>query len=90
MKRFLLLPIFRLALRLENTGEKPAMMLRMKVTDSSTGDLIVPVLYSDNYFFLMPGESREVAIRLQKEDVAGLPKVSVSGFNVEERDFSKK
>jgi len=40
--------------------------------------------------FLMPGESREVAIRLQKEDVAGLPKVSVSGFNVEEREFSKK
>lgn len=78
MKRFLLLPIFRLALRLENTG------------DSSTGDLNAPVLYSDNYFFLMPGESREVAIRLQKEDVAGLPKVSVSGFNVEEREFSKK
>lgn len=78
MKRFLLLPIFLLALCLENTG------------DSSTGDLIVPVLYSDNYFFLMPGESREVAIRLQKEDVAGLPKVSVSGFNVEEREFSKK
>ncbi len=78
MKRFLLLPIFLPALRLENTG------------DSSTGDLIVPVLYSDNYFFLMPGESREVAIRLQKEDVAGLPKVSVSGFNVEEREFSKK
>ena len=53
-------------------------------------DLVVPVLYSDNYFFLMPGESREVAIRLQKEDISGRPVVSVSGFNVDEREFSKK
>ena len=80
----------RLTLRLANTGDTPAMMLRVKVTDTATGDLVVPVLYSDNYFFLMPGESREVAVRLQKEDVAGLPKVSVSGFNVDEREFSKK
>ena len=80
----------RLTLRLENTGDTPAMMLRVKVTDTATGDLVVPVLYSDNYFFLMPGESREVSVRLQKEDMAGLPKVSVSGFNVDEREFSKK
>lgn len=87
MKRFLLLPIFRLALRLENTGEKPAMMLRMKVTDSSTGDLIVPVLYSDNYFFLMPGESKTVTVKVRKEDCAGKPYIALSGFNVPETNL---
>ena len=48
--------------QVQNTGKVPALMIRLKAVDSATGDLILPVMYSDNYFFLMPGESKEVEI----------------------------
>ena len=69
---------------LDNDGKVPAMMLRLKVEDPATGDLVLPVLYSDNYFFLMPGESRTVTVKVRREDCAGRPFVSLSGFNVPE------
>ena len=73
-----------LDLMLENTGETPAMMLRLKAVDSADGDLITPVLYSDNYFFVMPGETKKVTVRLRNEDIAGQAELAVSGFNVKE------
>lgn len=48
---------------LKNTGAVPALMIRLKAVDSATGDLALPVWYSDNYFFLMPGESKEVEVK---------------------------
>ena len=57
--------------RLANTGRTPALMIRLKALDSKTGDLILPVWYSDNYISLMPGESRDVRVRVRTEDRAG-------------------
>ena len=68
-----------------NDGPAPALMLHLKAMDSGTGDLVLPVLYSDNYFFLMPGESRTVTVRVRKEDCAGRPYIALSGFNVPEK-----
>jgi hypothetical protein len=68
-----------------NNGDAPAMMLRLKAMDQATGDLVLPVLYSDNYFFLMPGESRSVSVKVRKEDCAGKPYIVLSGFNVPEK-----
>ena len=58
-------------------------MLRLKVTDSGTGDLVLPVWYSDNYIFLMPGESREISVHVRKEDCGGAPVLSLEGFNLD-------
>ena len=68
-----------------NNDKVPAMMLRLKAVDKATGDLVLPVLYSDNYFFLMPGESRTVNVKVRKEDCAGKPHIVLSGFNVPEQ-----
>ena len=68
-----------------NNDRVPAMMLRLKAVDKATGDLVLPVLYSDNYFFLMPGESRTVSVRVRKEDCAGKPHIVLCGFNVPEQ-----
>lgn len=72
---------------LTNKGSSPAMMLRIKVMDSATGDLVLPVLYSDNYFFLMPGESRTVTASVRKEDLRGRPELHVEGFNLTEQEL---
>ena len=71
-------------LTVRNDGPVLALMLRLKVMDSGTGDLVLPVLYSDNYFFLMPGESKTVRVKVRKEDCAGRPYLTMSGFNVPE------
>lgn len=64
-----------------NKGDVPALMLRAKVVDSKTGDLILPVWYSENYIFLMGGESRTINIKVRTEDCQGKPIIKVEGFN---------
>lgn len=73
---------FRFDVTLANDTDTPALMVRLKAVDPKTGDLVLPVHYSDNYVFLMPGERRTVAVRVRKEDCAGRPELVLSGFNV--------
>ena len=68
---------------LENSSETPALMIRLKVTGASTGERILPAFYSDNFFSLLPGESKTIKIRVKKEDCRGeKPAVEISGFNL--------
>ena len=68
---------------LTNNGNVPALMLRLKLVSKSTGDMVLPVIYSDNYFSLMPGEKREIDIDAAPEDLRGKPGLEVSGFNLD-------
>ena len=67
---------------LTNTGQVPAMMLRLNLKGDD-GEQILPVIYSDNYLHLMPGESRTIDIEWKNEDARGCkPVVEISGTNV--------
>jgi hypothetical protein len=70
---------------LTNNGEIPALMLRLKLVSKSTGEMVLPVLYDDNYFSLMPGETREIGIEAAPEDLCGKAGLEISGFNLESR-----
>ena len=67
---------------LTNKGSVPALMLRLKLVSKSTGEMVLPVIYSDNYFSLMPGESRVVDIEAAPEDLTGKAGVEITGFNL--------
>jgi len=68
---------------LTNTSEAPALMLRLKVTGETTGERILPVFFSDNYLFLMPGEEKVITVRLKNRDTRGeKPVIELSGFNI--------
>lgn len=54
-----------------NTSSNPALFIRLNLL-SSDGEQILPVLYSDNYFALMPGEQKRVDIRFSDADSRGL------------------
>lgn len=72
---------------LENETDQPALMVKLKVVRSDSGDLIAPVLYSDNYVSLMPGDRKTIRLELNHADTRGeRPRVVVSGFNVEQLD----
>ncbi|WP_194892712.1 discoidin domain-containing protein [Catenulispora pinisilvae] len=66
---------------LRNSGPTVAAMLRLSLRDENTGDRVLPTRYSDNYFWLLPGESREVTMSWQTTaEVA--PRLVVEGYNV--------
>lgn len=68
---------------LKNPSKTPAVMVRLKVVRSGTGDRILPVLYSDNYFTIMPGEEKDILITMAGEDTRGeKPSVVTGGFNI--------
>ena len=67
---------------LENRGQVPAVMLRLNLK-AADGDQILPVIYSDNYFHLLPNEKRTIRIEWNRRDARGQqPIVEVSGYNV--------
>ncbi|MBQ8046929.1 MAG: alpha-L-fucosidase [Prevotella sp.] len=69
-----------------NNDTVPALMIRLNLKGTD-GEQILPVDYSDNYFHLMPGESKTVTIDWKAEDARKSEAVvEVSGFNVDEFD----
>lgn len=71
-----------LSVTLTNKSGVPAMLIRLNLKGSD-GEQILPVIYSDNYFHLMPGETKVVSVGYEREDGRGVkPVVDVSGFNL--------
>jgi exo-1,4-beta-D-glucosaminidase len=69
----------------ENPGKSLAMFVHLAVKRSSDGKEILPVLWQDNYFSLLPGETRELTAEYRQSDLHNSkPTVSVDGWNVVE------
>ncbi len=79
-----------LAVDLENPTSGIVLMARLKLVDLTTGLLVAPVIYSDNYFSLAPHESRRIDITLNmhrrlNRKVA----LMVEGWNVTPLELSR-
>jgi exo-1,4-beta-D-glucosaminidase len=67
----------------ENPGENLAFFIRLKVSKGPAGEEVLPVLWQDNYFSLLPGEKREITATYRARDLGDAqPEVSVDGWNV--------
>jgi hypothetical protein len=57
-------------------------MLRLNLKGND-GEQFLPVIYSDNYFHLMPGENRTIDVEWKVEDARGCqPMIEITGTNV--------
>lgn len=65
----------------ENPGKSLAFFVHLKVMDKN-GDEILPVVWEDNYFSLMPGEKRDITALYARESKNSKPFVEVDGWNV--------
>jgi hypothetical protein len=66
---------------LRNKGKSVAPFLRLNLKGAD-GEQILPVIYSDNYFTLMPGEQKVVTIEWKAEDSRGqAPVIEVKPIN---------
>ena len=68
-------------IRLENPSPGMALMIRLKILDTKTSERILPAFWSDNYFSLVPGETRSVVITLENEP-ENEPLIVVEGWNI--------
>ena len=55
---------------LRNKGRSPAVFLRLNLKGAD-GEQILPVIYSDNYITLMPGESKTIHVSWKAQDTRG-------------------
>lgn len=68
---------------LNNKGNKIAFFTELAVVDQNTHKTIAPVLWSDNYISLLPGENRTIIARIRKKVLENkTPGVTVHGWNV--------
>ena len=56
---------------LENRSKTPALMLRLNAVGSRSGEQILPVFYEDNWVSLLPGERKQITVRLSDADTRG-------------------
>jgi exo-1,4-beta-D-glucosaminidase len=67
-----------------NPSKSLAFFVRLKVNKGAHGEEILPVIWQDNYFALLPGEKREVTATYRAAELgAEKASVDVSGWNVE-------
>jgi len=66
-----------------NPGPNLALAVHLRITKGRGGEELLPILWEDNYFSLLPGEKREVSATFQEGDLQGAkPVVEVDGWNV--------
>jgi len=67
-----------------NAGKSIAFMVHLRLTNGKGGEDLTPVFWEDNYFSLLPGESREISARYHAVATANgnEPAVELEGFNV--------
>jgi len=67
----------------ENPSQSLAFFVRLKVDKGKGGEEVLPVLWQDNYFSLLPGERREATATYRAQELGtAQPAVEISGWNV--------
>jgi hypothetical protein len=69
----------QLVVSVRNTGRTVAAMVRLSARHPHTGDRILPTLYSDNFFWLLPGEQKTVT--MSWTSTVATPKVVADAYN---------
>jgi exo-1,4-beta-D-glucosaminidase len=66
-----------------NPTEHLAFMIHLRLTRGLGGSEVLPILWDDNYFELLPGESRDIKAVYRLHDLGDAsPELEVSGWNV--------
>ena len=77
--------------KISNPTSDVALMIRLKVLKNESGERVLPVFYSDNYFSLLPGESKTVTLEFNENDWEGeQAKLMVEGWNIIPMEITKE
>ncbi len=69
--------------KVQNPTNRLAFFIHLRVTKGQHGEDVLPIRWDDNYFELIPGETREVSATYARKDLQGYsPAVVMEGWNV--------
>jgi len=72
-----------LRVTVRNQGKSIAFMVHLRITKGKGGEDVTPIFWTDNYFSLLPGETKDVAAGYDGEDLDGKDAIlEVDGYNV--------
>lgn len=73
----------QMSVAVSNVTSTIALAVRLMVADAGTGERILPVMYDDNYFSLLPGESRHLKISFPRHTLADISaQLHLEGWNI--------
>jgi exo-1,4-beta-D-glucosaminidase len=66
-----------------NPGPHLAFFVHLRITKGRGGEELLPILWQDNYFSLLPGEKKGITATYRMEDLEGThPVVEADGWNI--------
>ena len=72
----------RVIATLLNSGENPAITVKLPLEEVSTGERVLPVYCRDNYMSLLPNETKTVSIAYPIRGSSGAVKIALRGWNI--------
>lgn len=69
----------RLIYTVKNSSKIIAVAVKLDLENSLTGEQVLPAIFSDGYFNLLPGESRTVSVEYKGNDPVA---ISAEGYNI--------
>lgn len=75
--------ITRIGVTLKNSNEGILAAARLKLVRKNSRQRVLPTFYDDNYFFLMPNETKVVTLEFATAGLAGeMPQLMLEGWNL--------
>ena len=71
-----------------NPSESLVFFTQLLLLDGSGGEEVLPTYWSDNFFILMPGESKSVTANVRAADKPAAPVLALEGFNTVVKEMS--
>jgi hypothetical protein len=71
-----------LTMLIKNSGNTLALMINFKAKGKYSGQEILPAYWSDNYFSLLPSESKKVTVAYDNEDGNDSPVIECKAYNM--------
>jgi hypothetical protein len=64
----------------KNRSSVPAINVKLDAVDPATGEIVLPAYFSDGYFNLLPGETRQIEVSIPGEKAGCV--ITATGYNV--------
>ena len=74
--------------QLRNPTNHLAFLVKVGVREKGSDDEVLPVLWEDNYFSVLPGESRQTVVHFPGRHLTKATELDVEGWNVEHLKIS--
>lgn len=75
---------------LENHSSQIAFFTSLILLDEKSNQQVLPVFFSDNYFSLVPGETKKVNVQCFSTDLTGKPIIKIEGYNLQPGEIKIK